>query len=294
MKALPKRLSLPAQLLAVRRLRRLWMGSLVVVALVGAPSAEANTGWEPIPLNVSGATNERGSQQKYENRARIAVNSAGDAVAVWQTELESGVYARRFDAAAGRWDDAVAELAPPEQDDSDVRVALDELGNAMVMWKSDGGDGRLRATRYSAGDGRWDALPTVVSDRAGSFARLEMDGAGDATAVWQRAGKILARRYNGRSRQWDARPIVLSKHGGKAALPELAINRDGDAVAPSTRAPKRSGTCLPAPRPVAEAPRGLAVAAGRGDPPHELRTHVRQSGLDKAPRPKWRSAAATK
>ena len=198
--------------------------------LAGAPSAEARTGWEPVPLNISGTTNERDSEQKYENHARIAVNSAGDAMVVWQTELESGVYARRFDVAAGRWDDAVAELAPPEEDDSDVRVAIDEQGNAMVMWESDGGDGRLRATRYSAADGQWDPLPTVLSDRGGSFARLEMDGAGDATAVWQGAGEILARRYNGQSRQWNARSMVLSKHGGKAALPELAVNRDGDAV----------------------------------------------------------------
>jgi hypothetical protein len=86
---------------------------------------------------------------------KIAVDSAGNAIAVWSEPVASGeprIIFSRFDAATGVW-----LRSAPLHDDRGVepQVAFDGSGNALAVWNRYIGEGTyaLRYSRYIAGHG---------------------------------------------------------------------------------------------------------------------------------------------
>ena len=156
----------------------------------------------------------------------LALNGAGDAVAVW-TRGGGVVQASSRAASTGVWEAAVdiAQGTQPE-------VALDPAGNAVAVWSVPGGG--VQGSFRPAGGG-WSG-PADVSRGAGTEARLGVDDAGNAVAVWlSPAGPhVRSARRAAATGTWS-QPVDVSAAGVAAADPDVAVDPRGNAVAVWTR-----------------------------------------------------------
>lgn len=165
---------------------------------------------------------------------RIAMNGTGDAMVVWREWDQQGrqrLWASR--SSAFGWTPA-EPLQPDTESGEEPDAAMDPEGNVIVAWHEWNGSGSsVRANRFTAGAG-WDepqrigpALPSA------QYARVGVDDAGNAIAIWQQADEerytVWASRYSPASSWGSPEPISLP--GGDAHRPELAVSATGDAVA---------------------------------------------------------------
>ena len=123
------------------------------------------------------------SNVSIANTPQIAMNPAGDAMAVWLEDQsdDTNPWARRYTAGVG-W-------GSPVQLDNGNRagrpnVAIDLAGNAMAVWVS---SGDLYGNRYVAGS-TWGTPVTLENgiDRISS-GNVAMDANGNAIAVWDQS-----------------------------------------------------------------------------------------------------------
>src|SRR5215207_4820281 len=127
------------------------------------------------------------------------------------------MYAKRFDAASGKWDDEPTLLSERRVNEEGLftgnpRVRFDSHGNAVALW-AETVSGRLHvihARCYDAQSGTW-APSEQLSDGSGSAfsADLATGPAGDAVAVWVQsvAGRgdiVRSKRFDARAQRWDA------------------------------------------------------------------------------------------
>lgn len=157
----------------------------------------------------------------------LAVNGAGDAVAVW---VRGGgvVQASARPSSTGVWQPAT-DIAPGTQ----PQVALDPTGNAVAVWSVPGGG--VQGSFRPAGGG-WSG-PADISRGAGTTARVGVDDAGNTVAVWlSPAGPHVrsARRAAGTG-AWS-QPVDVSAAGVAASEPDVTVDPRGNAVAVWTRA----------------------------------------------------------
>jgi len=177
-------------------------------------------------------TNDAGSAA----RPRIALDPAGNGIAVWrQTSGElDNMRANRYTAANG-W--GTAQLI--EQDDTgnvgNPRIALDEAGNATVVWRQyDGELWNIRANRYDVANSTWGAAEFIETDDSGSASRhrVAVDPAGNALAVWR---QFDGERYNIVGVPYDpvngwGDTIALEGGDADANSPEVAFDLRGRAL----------------------------------------------------------------
>ena len=175
------------------------------------------------------------SAQADAQSPRIAVNSRGDAVAVWASVDASGwsVFASSR-SAGGSWQTPV-RLEDPQAGTAAPDVVLDSAGRAVAVWAATAGAGwRVRATARGA-NGAWDAATYISGpDTTGSIApKLALEKNDDVTAVWSRdLGTRVVLETGVRPAAtgvWS--PITqLFTSGPDALAPLLAVDRRGDGV----------------------------------------------------------------
>ncbi|MCA9668497.1 MAG: hypothetical protein KC503_23055, partial [Myxococcales bacterium] len=145
-----------------------------------------------------------------ETSPRLAVNSSGNAVAIW-IELGSiadDVRAARYDATSASWL-ASTRIDISSQDESEPQVVIDSSGNALALWiEGSSISTTVRSSRYSASSQSWAQPVRVdVSSNDESSPRLGIDAAGDATVIWLELGfistDIEAARYDAVSGTWS-------------------------------------------------------------------------------------------
>ena len=120
---------------------------------------------------------------------QIAINSTGNAVAVWQqTGTPTKIWANRYVVGSG-W--STAELIEPDGDLSGPsarpQVAIDTNGNVEAVWeKNDGVRNNIWANRYVPGPG-WGNPELIETDNSGdaSLPQVVLNSAGNTTAVWK-------------------------------------------------------------------------------------------------------------
>jgi len=153
--------------------------------------------WTPIPdLEIL-------SDDIECNAPQIAVDKAGNGIAVWQLWDDSGTFtvqAAYYDVALGDWvrDGSGKPLLKNLSTGTFEfpwfpypQIAMDNSGNAIIVWqKKVGSFYGVETTRYYKFDwAAWD--PTAlreylsVSNRDAYWPNIAMDNAGDATVVWQ-------------------------------------------------------------------------------------------------------------
>lgn len=199
----------------------------------GGSSGEMKS-WEA-PLSL-----QQGSQDA--EAPRVAISAGGDAVAVWQQDdgTRFQLYSNRFVSGVG-WSGAEPVEAQDRGDATHHRVAMDDAGDAVVVWQY--ADGSAWTNRMMAGAG-WGA-PEPLEDDGGTAIepRIAMNGEGDAVAVWQERSAssgglqdqvfLWARRYVPGS-GW-ASPQVVASGAIDVGYPdvrgaEVAIDAAGNAI----------------------------------------------------------------
>jgi len=199
-------------------------------ATIWASSYTAAGGWykaERIdPRDISNATNPQ-----------IAIDPAGNALAVWQEDLgSSGIWQNRYTRDSGWifYNGIVSSGAANPQ------VALDPAGNALAVWQQTvnfNRDTRLDiwASRYTPA-GAWGAPERIEASNAGNAtnAQVELDQQGKGIAIWEQFDgtrwSIWANRYTP-SGGWSTAQRVESNGAGDARRPRIASDRNGNCLA---------------------------------------------------------------
>lgn len=154
----------------------------------------ASTGTWSAPVTVDDGTRD-------VTAPHLAVDAAGDAVAVW-FETDHGVVASRFASATSTWAKPIVIQAKstgvvwfPIPD-----VGIDASGNAVATWVQAVGSPprpHLFAAHSSPSDGAWTAPIDLIADPSATpfadEAQLSVNAKGEAVVVWhQEAGTAAA------------------------------------------------------------------------------------------------------
>ena len=167
------------------------------------------------------------------NDPQIAVDSNGNAIAVWSQVGSSGnqsILANRY--SAGVWSGAVW-LEAGAGDATNPQIAMDNSGNAIVVWQQvdSSGNQSILANRYSAG--AWGgAVWLEAGTGQATNPQVAMSSSGNAIVVWQQVGSsgnqsILANRYSAGA--WGG-AVWLEAGAGDASDPQIAMDNNGNAM----------------------------------------------------------------
>jgi len=138
------------------------------------------------------------------------------------------------DAAIG-WD-AAALIEAFAGDAEAPQVAVDSLGNAIVVWQqNDGAWESIYSNRYEVGRGWWSAA-LIETGNAGDAEnpQVAVDGSGNAIAVWQQnygsRDSIYSNRYVVGT-GWGEAQLVETDDFVTARYPQVAVDESGNAIA---------------------------------------------------------------
>ena len=165
--------------------------------------------------------------------ASVAVNAAGDAVAVWS---RSGVV-EAARAPAGLAFGAPATVSPSDGLNEAAGVAIDPFGNAVVAWTRSMASERItQVSRYDALAAAWSA-PTGFGEPGFAYppAAVAVDPAGNALVLWSRSVaspgiRLLAARYEAATGTWTT-TANLSTIQRSAFNVDVAFDAAGRATA---------------------------------------------------------------
>lgn len=185
----------------------------------------------------------------YIGGVDLAVNSAGDAIAVWAAQRGS-YFAVEVSTrpAGGDWEAPQVLWLRGEPASwavfvGDVRVALNRRGDAVAMWRFAAIDTEPPYTEsrdldvaIRTGHGDWSAPTSLTRYPLQDSADVGLDAAGNAVAVWteqREAGGpsvVLAARRPARG-AWKVPERVSPVQEGSAWDPQLAVDAAGNVVA---------------------------------------------------------------
>ena len=189
----------------------------------------AGMGWGAATLIETGASPAYSPQ--------VAVDSAGNAIAVWSQHdgVSDTIYANRFVIGRG-WETARSigtggAFAP--------QVAMDPQGNAIAVWHQWDTSALVPVTsvyssRHSVGSG-WENATKIEEDDWGGVSppQIAVDAAGNGIAVWRQAdatgGRVWTNQYRagagwGAANRIDTNPLL------PAHAPQIAMDSSGTAV----------------------------------------------------------------
>ena len=132
----------------------------------------------------------------YAKNSQIAIDSNGNAIAVWYQwdEIRDNIWANRYVPGTG-W--GTAQLIEGDNTGTayNPQVAIDSSGNAIAVWyHHDGTRYNIRSNRYILGRG-WGRNQLIETDNAGTAynPQVAIDSSGNAIAVWYQWDGV---RYN--------------------------------------------------------------------------------------------------
>jgi hypothetical protein len=173
------------------------------------------------------------------SEAQVAMDSAGDAIAVWTRGDGNNAVVQAAIRPVGKPWGVPVTVSEPGEGSSQPHLAMNAAGDAVLVWQRSNGNNVVVQAASKRADGRWGALATV-SD-AGEDAegpRVALDGAGDAVAVWVRSdgSNVLVQSavQPAGEAPWG-KPVEVSEAGRDASEPEIAVDAAGDATAVWTR-----------------------------------------------------------
>ena len=221
----PRALSVPADHVASPQLA-IGGGTVDVVwnrydgknLIVQAASRDAKTRSWSAPTSLS-------KPGRDAQAPRIAVNSRGDAVAVWASVGFTGWTIQAASrSAGGPWQSAVP-LDTPQAGTAAPDVVVDDTGRAVAVWAATAGAGWRVQSASRTADGTWSKVVAISGpDATGSIApQVALEGSNDVLAVWSRT--------IGNSTMIEAATLGAGKTAWSPAAPLFAVAND--ALAPS-------------------------------------------------------------
>lgn len=212
--------------------------ALAIAAALPAPALAVPVAGAPIGGEI--AVNDHTEGEQYG--AQIAVLPTGGFVVVWAgagAGDTSGIHGRRFDIVGTPTGPAFAVNTTVAGDQSTPAIAMDDEGEFVVVWRSDGQDAEYGAIigRRFAADGtpisnEFQVNFTETGDQGAPDVAMEKDG--DFVVAWTNAqpgyqsATVASRRFN-RTVNPLGDEVILSG-GTWASTPSIAMDADGDHV----------------------------------------------------------------
>ena len=203
------------------------IGLGVLAALVTAGPAAAAPAWLT-PTNLSALGRDATEPQ-------VAVDAAGDTVAIWSRQDGSHTIIQSSSRSAGGGWSPPVDLSAAGRSATEPQVAVDPAGNAVAVWSRTNGSHTVIQGASKPAGGDWTpVLDLSDSERNAVEPDVAVDPAGNAVAIWSRfdgsddivQGALLPRGGSG----WSE-PIDLSTVGEDADEPRVAVDGAGNAVA---------------------------------------------------------------
>jgi len=197
-----------------------------------------------------------GTAQAIESNAgdaiapQVALDSGGNAIAVWRQAdgAQINVWVNRY--AAGAWGATPQSFVPTDTVTTDTgdaaapQVAVDPDGDGIVVWQQQqtpttstvNPPNDVWATHYSAASSSWDPTPRLLETASGNAInpRIAMDDTGNGLAVWQQTDgaryNIWASRYAAGT-GWATAQLIETDDTGNALVPQIAVNQAGNGIA---------------------------------------------------------------
>ena len=171
-------------------------------------------------------------------RPHVAVDSSGNAVAVWQQfdGARENIWSNRYTIAMNDW--GTAELIETDNggDASAPQVAMGPGGSTLAVWSQfDGTNDDIWSNRFTRGAG-WGMAERIGGSSIGEALnpKVAMDGNGAAVAVWTQPGDAYTGIWSNRyapSSGWGTAERLNPDIVGDATSPEVAMEASGNAVA---------------------------------------------------------------
>jgi hypothetical protein len=167
-----------------------------------------------------------GEENAFE--PRVAMNAAGDVLVAWRVDSARGCPVRAaFHRAGGGWSrPRTVSDVHAFCESGNHRVAIDERGDAIVLWFAQRGRPLFVEEAERGADGRWSARRRLAKARTLERPEVAMDARGEAIVAWWQEGHELA-RVRPAGRRWLAARMVTRSAGSPASL---AVDRRGDAL----------------------------------------------------------------
>ena len=211
------------------RVRLPFLAALVglAISLFTPALANAAPAW-PSPTTLSKPRQRTASPD-------IAINSSGEAVAVWHRIVGSrSIVQSAFRPPGGTWSKPTG-ISSPKGDAQEPRVAINAAGKAVVVWAQVGRKYFVVKSASRSPGGTWSAPSTLSAnarEQASTEPQVAIDSSGEAIAIWKGSGNegVIQSASRPPGGAWS-RPVDISKRKSGAGPPKLAIDPGGEAVA---------------------------------------------------------------
>lgn len=184
-----------------------------------------------------GVTRVDNASGNNPQEARVAIDAAGNVMAIWAQNDENTSLIRRAIWAnhfhSGAWSGA-RQIDTGTEHAEHPDLGTDAIGNVIAVWSEQAGSSaRILTRRFLLGDGWAGGSQTIDGGIGRAIApRIAVAGNGTATAVWTQydgtAYRILANRFNGAG--WSTADIVDGNNAAEHDMPQLAGDAAGNAV----------------------------------------------------------------
>lgn len=170
---------------------------------------------------------------------QIAIDAAGNAIAVWQQYKGAGgtnIWANRYELGSGWGTAALIELDDVGDNRAEEpQVAVDPTGSATVVWSQfDGMRTNIWANRYEPGSG-WGTATLLETDNTSDVRppQVAVDPFGNVTAVWIQSDNTFSNVWSNRyvpGSGWGTATLLETEEGG-ASQARVAVDGSGNAIA---------------------------------------------------------------
>jgi len=183
--------------------------------------------WQSAAVVETGATSALNPQ--------IDIDINGNAIAVWAQSNGGSVfniYANRYDASTGMWGMPI-EIANELENILDPQIAMDGVGNAIVVWaQTIGVIGNIYANRYDPVTDTWGTKVLISVSTDGYRPQIAVPLAtNNAMVVFDSpsAKDVLASEYDSTTSTWGT-PEAIDSTVTDSTNAQIAMNFSGDAM----------------------------------------------------------------
>jgi hypothetical protein len=152
---------------------------------------------------------------------------------IWQQyDINSNIYAKRYNPLTGKWGQTKT-VDSSHKDALYPRIAINPSGNAFAVWEQ---DFRIYANNYSAFTDEWDvAVPIDDGSTVVYNPRIAMDANGNAVGLWEQYDYdegyyvIYINFYDANRIMWTG-PAPLSVREGDSYEPQVAVDSNSNFI----------------------------------------------------------------
>jgi hypothetical protein len=203
-------------------------GEAVIVWSLGSGLSEEAQASSAAPGGIFGAAQDLTGFTEAASLPQVALNSHGDAIAVWEGWDGSHIRIQEASRLAGASFGAPEFLSPAGENAGTPQIAFDSSGDAFAAWRFDGSPASTIQGDYRPAGGAFAAPQTVStpSSQPAQAPQVAFDAQGEGVLAWQQSDGSEPRIYAsvrtpGSSGSFNA-PSTLDPGGQEAYEPSVA------------------------------------------------------------------------